>query len=255
MALPDHIQALTDKGFRNTVDGSEMCLVERPGGAVYLMGRCVVSNAQWRRFAEAFGLALDTLFDRDEILETSIPGDYLTNPAYDDYPALCVRWEHALAYCQWTRTELPSAEQWLYAAYGDDGRRYPWGDAWASKCCRCVEDALGRSLSVEERETWEQLVVIEDSFPFPSPPTVPVQAYARGASAFGLLGCLGNVQEWCTDASGPDPDDYFQGTQRAILGGSMYWLRDDLERSNLVAFMDQDETTYSLGFRCALRLD
>jgi len=60
------------------------------------------------------------------------------SPAKDqlDLPVRGVTWQEALDYCTWLTEQtgrdytLPSEAQWERAARGNDGRLYPWGDAW-----------------------------------------------------------------------------------------------------------------------------
>ena len=60
---------------------------------------------------------------------------------------------------------------------GSDGRRYPWGEAWAEGCCNVGGND-----------------------------TTPVDAYPAGASPYGCLDLLGNVQEWTCTLWGSQPD-------------------------------------------------
>jgi len=55
--------------------------------------------------------------------------DYYSNPAYDDYPAVCVDWWSAYAFARYDGGRLPTAVEWEIAARGEDGRLFPWGDA------------------------------------------------------------------------------------------------------------------------------
>ena len=90
-----------------------------------------------------------------------------------DHPVVGVSWQDASAYCVWLSGEtdctyrLPSEAEWEKAARGEDGRRYPWGNEWAKNRA----NAGGAD-------------------------TMPVDAYPAGASPYGCLDMVGNVQEW-----------------------------------------------------------
>ncbi len=125
-----------------------------------------------------------------------------------EQPVVGVSWYEAVAFCLWLSDvtgetiTLPTDAQWQFAAQGDDGRAYPWGDVW--DCARCNNSVR----------------------PCVSEVTTPIQHYASsGKSPFGAVDMAGNVYEWCLT-------DYKSGANlldgahvRVLRGGS--W--DDLD--------------------------
>jgi formylglycine-generating enzyme required for sulfatase activity len=143
---------------------------------------------------------------RSSIIERSIEFRSGRNPVVDMY------YFEAVAFCRWLSHQvgwtitLPSDSQWIRAARGTETQQYPWGDTWDGTQCNTEELGLGH--------------------------TTPVDHYPKGASPFGIMDMLGNVNEWCcTDpATGqhhvddnPKDLDPFQSTKevhRVFMGGS-----------------------------------
>ena len=110
----------------------------------------------------------------------------------DTHPVVLVSLDDAEAYAKWLSRQtsvtwrLPSAKEWEKAARGSDGRHFPWGNTY--------EPSLLNS---------------HDAGPFD---TVPVGAFPKGASPFGMLDAAGQVFEWTSTATSP--------TRRLVKGGS-----------------------------------
>jgi len=85
----------------------------------FWLGKCEVTNAQYKRFCKATGR---------EFPKGSNQGD--------DHPVVDASWDDAKAYCAHYGLRLPTEAEWEYAARGTKATTYPWGDEWDSaKCC------------------------------------------------------------------------------------------------------------------------
>ncbi|HXJ88492.1 MAG TPA: SUMF1/EgtB/PvdO family nonheme iron enzyme [Candidatus Binatia bacterium] len=165
-----------------------------------------------------------TMFD-----EVPLPMDW---PVY-------VSHAEASAYAHWAGKALPTEAQWQRAAYGSRNnmeRFYPWGSEAADS---------GRG-----------------NFDFQSWNPMPVNAYPRGQSAFGVEGLLGNGWEWTSTVFGPFPGfepfpfyrgysaDFFDGKHYVIKGGSARTAACMLRPSFRNWFQSHYQYVYA-GFRCS----
>lgn len=149
-----------------------------------------------------------------------------------EYPANCVDWNQARAYCTWAGKDLPTEAQWEKAAKGTDGRVYPWGNDWdESKVC------------------------------FNTSSTCPVGQHQNGASPYGVLDMSGNVWNWCSDwyhssyyRNSPDhnPQGPDTGMYRVLKGGSWnYFNFDSMYLRSSFRYYDAPYIRRSsIGFRC-----
>jgi len=88
----------------------------------FWLGKCQVTNAQYRAFCDVTGRRFPE----------GSSGD-------GDHPVVYVDWEDVQAYCGHHGLAQPTEAQWEYAARGPEGRTYPWGDEWdPAKCCNAA---------------------------------------------------------------------------------------------------------------------
>jgi formylglycine-generating enzyme required for sulfatase activity len=100
-------------------------------------------------------------------------------PERVDHPMNCIDWRSAREYCEWSGhpggpRRLPTEAQWEYAAHGQEGGRYPWGNGVPGErvCWSGVSPRLG---------------------------TCRVGESSRDVTSTGLVDMAGNVAEWTAD--------------------------------------------------------
>ncbi|HKX41450.1 MAG TPA: formylglycine-generating enzyme family protein [Burkholderiaceae bacterium] len=98
----------------------------------YLIGRYLVTNANWKAFCNAMGSGYHPS-------TSTAAGQYWYGGAYpagkENHPVFFVSYADALAYCAWLETQIsgyifyvPTEGEWEYAALGShSGYSYPWG--------------------------------------------------------------------------------------------------------------------------------
>jgi formylglycine-generating enzyme required for sulfatase activity len=191
-----------------------------------------VTNAKYKAFCDATSRSYP--WDPDF---GGMP-NYITNPAYANYPVVNVSWYDAQAYAAWAGERLPSEAEWERAAKGNsDNRQYPWGDTWNDSYANIGDNPA-------DGHTY----------------TAPVGTYLNGVSPAGCYDMAGNVCEWCEDDmhwgyTGAPTDgsawvDNPRGSLRSLRGGS--WLYDySFTRCAERDGYDPLNRTNLNGFRCA----
>ena len=162
-----------------------------------------------------------------------------SDPVDPDLPVMHVSWFEADAYACWAGKRLPTEAEWEKAAAWAPGaeapRRFPWGDA--------PPDA--------ERANLDQLAF------------GPVRAgcLPAGASAYGVLGLVGDAWEWTASDFAPYAgfrafpyEEYssifFDGSYKVLRGGS-WATRPSVARNTFRNWdLPQRRQIFS-GFRCA----
>jgi iron(II)-dependent oxidoreductase len=155
-------------------------------------------------------------------------------------PVMHVSWYEADAYARWRGKRLPTELEWeKAAAWGPDARAprpYPWGD---------------------EPPTPERVNADQTAFG-----PVPAGALAGGASAYGVLGLLGDAWEWtASEFRGypgfqpfpyPEYSEVFFGGGYRVLRGGSWATRPRVLRNSFRNWDYPQRRQIFAGFRCAV---
>ncbi len=186
-----------------------------------------VTNAEFKRFVDDSGYAPRDAHNFLRDWDNGTP-----RAGWENKPVTWVSLEDARAYAAWAGKRLPREWEWQYAAQGNDGRLYPWGNDWRPDAMPPVN-----------RERRLQ-------------PPADVGGYPQGASPFGVQDLVGHVWQWTDEYS----DEH---TRAAVLrGGSAYqpqtshWYfpqayRLDQHGKYLLMAPGKDRSGM-LGFRCVV---
>jgi formylglycine-generating enzyme required for sulfatase activity len=144
-----------------------------------------------------------------------------------------VAWDDANDYARWTGRRLPTEEEWEFAARGEDGRLYPWGNDW-----QAAANANGAEQSLSDRGAY------------------------KGTSPFGTYDMVGNAWEWTasnfrsypgrglpsSQSSGSQPS----GELKVIRGGCYESTKDYATTTYRAGWPARNAPTYEqTGFRSA----
>lgn len=165
--------------------------------------------------------------------------------ALPDHPVTQVSHRDATAFAKWAGGRLPSEAEWEHAAQGgQNGARYPWGDAEP-------DDTTHTPCNIWQGH-FPDLNTGADGWKW----TAPVRSFAP--NGYGLFNMCGNVWEWTRDPwrvrslkrMARPPDD---GPRMVIKGGSYLCHRSYCWRYRIAARSSNtvDSTTSHMGFRVA----
>lgn len=184
-----------------------------------------VTNAEFKKF-------LDTAHyhpqDDLNFLRDWSDGNYPSG--WDNKPVTWVSLEDARAYAAWAGKRLPHEWEWQYAAQGNDGRAYPWGNEWNADNVPAPDKA--RTMHGPDA----------------------VDAHPRGASPFGVMDMVGNVWQWTEEFQ----DEHTVGG--ILRGGSYYRPQGSIwyfpqayklsQHGKLLMMAPSMDRSGALGFRC-----
>lgn len=201
----------------------------------FWLDRTEVTNAQyWQCVA------------RGECSRSSLADDSRYNGL--DYPVVGVSWQDASNYCAWAGGRLPTEAEWEYAARGEAGYIYPWGNEFdGTRLNYCDTNCTYGWKDASQNDGYEL--------------TAPVGSYSpAGDSWVGAADMAGNVWEWVADwysnryyASSPseNPTGPESGDYRALRGGSWFYFRRITRAANRLN-APPDDRYDAVGFRCVL---
>ena len=206
----------------------------------YWIDRTEVTNEQYGKCVAAG--ACDSPWESG----SSTRDSYYGNTAYADYPVIYVSWHDAEDYCKWAGGRLPSEAEWEYAARGQKGREFPWGDVFDGTLLNYCDANCRFDYKDSEHD---------DGYA----DTAPVGSYPGGASWIGAQDMAGNVWEWAADwydedyygeSSSENPVGPSSGEYRVVREDS--WFIDLLNvRAATRTWFSPGVSLDSIGFRCA----
>ena len=233
-----------------------------------------VTNADFKKFLDA-----SHYHPKDDLnfLKDWQNGNYPDGAAKK--PVTWVSLEDAREYAKWAGKRLPHEWEWQFAAQGNDGRLYPWGNCdWQPAVSRIASAAAplpattpgappgpnpNRSLVPAPPSPVPPCSWGSDPKDAPAPiadhgrvmgPASDVDAHPNGASPFGVMDMVGNVWQWT--------DEYVDDHTRAAIlrggnhyrpAGSIWYFPEaykNTQHGKLLLMAPSYDRSGTLGFRC-----
>lgn len=198
----------------------------------FLIDRTEVTVGRFQAHAAATGLVTEAErsgggFEYDAGWERrpgwTVHRPFGVDPASTDEPAVHVTWMEASGFCQAAGGRLPTAAEWIAAAYTESRADPPVGFV------------RGQTYRYPVLKPADANTSLADPWPRAAP------AGRTSAGVNGLYDMGGNVWEWVADA---------RGEERRTMGGS-WWYGPDQMESGVSAWKPAAFYAVYVGFRCA----
>lgn len=182
-ALPPNMAIIPEgpfvMGTSSEINPNTAFFGEAPTHEVYLSKYAIdiyeVSVEDYKRCVDQGACTTPTLSQRwSELCNWEVQGR-------EDHPINCVDWFQARTYCQWAGKRLPTEAQWEKAARGPESTIYPWGNEPFPSCDLAILSETYPNFGCGTGSTW------------------PVGSRPKGASVYGVMDLIGNVEEWTHD--------------------------------------------------------
>ncbi len=207
----------------------------------FFMDKYPVTNADFKKFLDATKYQpKDSLNFLKDWKNGSYPDGWANKPV------TWVSLEDAREYAKWAGKRLPHEWEWQYAAQGNDGRTFPWGNCdWLAASPGSARGGCPADVTT--------LAPTPDKGRNMLPPS-DVDAHPQGASPFGVVDMVGNVWQWT--------DEYLDEHTRAAIvrGGSHYQPQGSIwyfpqaykndQHGKLLLMAPSYDRSGAVGFRC-----
>ena len=168
------------------------------------------------------------------------------DPSRKHHPITCVDWHQASAYCAWIGRRLPTEEEWEFAARGEEGRTFVWGDdesldQGGANTCEQSCQAFAESMNLFKAGAPH----VRDGYSLTAPP----KQFPDDRTPEGVYDLAGNVTEWTASPFCLYSEPDCETEMKAIRGASWF-----MAGAGSAARRDPVEpglTLGSFGFRCA----
>ncbi|MDA0283690.1 MAG: SUMF1/EgtB/PvdO family nonheme iron enzyme [Planctomycetota bacterium] len=130
-----------------------------------------VTNAEYARFLNAGNPGYWNSTSWNQAITRNEGGGFDVTKGHERLPVVGVNFYQASGYATWAGKRLPTEAEWEFAAGGEKGRTYPWGNEIPDK-------TRGHFVGKEY---------------------AAVDAHPAGATPDGIFGMAGNAAEWCAD--------------------------------------------------------